>query len=362
MASLAQLPELVGFFSYSREDDEAFRGLLSALRDAIARDLSAQLGRTRRNFRLWQDKEAIAPGKDWEAEITRAVEEAAFFIPIVTPRAVSSKYCKFEFESFLARERALGRNDLVLPIHYILVPAPQDEAEWGADPVLSVVAKRQYVDWRRFRFEYVDTPAFAQEIDRFCGKIAETLRQRGISPEERRQLEAEARKRAEDEERARQEAEAKRQAAAGRERLRNEALAKKQAEDEAREREQAEAKRRAEEEERVRLEAEEAKRKAAEQERLRKETLMNESPLTAAQERALKAGNSFKEGADCPEMIVVPAGRFLMGSQAGQGFDNERPAAQGDDRKALRGGEVRADVRRVGRLRRPWRLRSGCKR
>jgi hypothetical protein len=30
MASLAQLSEIVGFFSYSREDDEAFRGSLSA--------------------------------------------------------------------------------------------------------------------------------------------------------------------------------------------------------------------------------------------------------------------------------------------------------------------------------------------
>jgi hypothetical protein len=63
MASLTQLPELVGFFSYSREDDEAFRGSLSALRDAIQRDLSAQLGRTKRDFLLWQDQEAIAPGK-----------------------------------------------------------------------------------------------------------------------------------------------------------------------------------------------------------------------------------------------------------------------------------------------------------
>ena len=61
MASLAQLPELVGFFSYSREDDEAFRGSLSSLRDAIQRELGAQLGRTKRNFRLWQDQEAIAP-------------------------------------------------------------------------------------------------------------------------------------------------------------------------------------------------------------------------------------------------------------------------------------------------------------
>jgi hypothetical protein len=108
MASLARLPELVGFFSYSREDDEAFRGSLSALRDAIQRELGAQLGRTKRNFRLWQDQEAIAPGKDWEAEITRAVEQSVFFIPIVTPRAVSSDYCRFEFSSFIAREGTLG--------------------------------------------------------------------------------------------------------------------------------------------------------------------------------------------------------------------------------------------------------------
>jgi formylglycine-generating enzyme required for sulfatase activity len=37
--------------------------------------------------------------------------------------------------------------------------------------------------------------------------------------------------------------------------------------------------------------------------------------LTAAHEQALKQGDSFKECAtDCPEMIVVPAGSFIMGS------------------------------------------------
>ena len=223
MASLAQLPELVGFFSYSREDDEAFRGSLSALRDAIQRELSAQLGRTRRNFRLWQDQEAIAPGKDWEAEITKAVEQSVFFIPIVTPRAVGSNYCKFEFASFVAREGALGRGDLVFPILWISVPALLDEAHWRADPVLSVVAKRQYLDWRPFRYVSVDLPAFGQAIERFCGKIVETLREPWLSPDERRQLEAEAKRRAEDEERVRQEAEAKRQAEE-RERLRKEAF------------------------------------------------------------------------------------------------------------------------------------------
>jgi formylglycine-generating enzyme required for sulfatase activity len=230
MASLAQLPELVGFFSYSREDDEAFRGSLSALRDAILRELSAGLGRSDKNFRLWQDQDAIAPGEKWKSAITSAIERSVFFIPIITPRAVASEYCKFEFESFLARERALGRNDLVFPIHYIEVPALKEEAEWRDDPVLSIVAERQYVDWRNYRRRPVDAPDFGQEIEVFCSKIIKKLR-----------------------------------------------------------------------------------------------WLPPMTPLTAAQERSLKAGDSFKEGADCPEMIVVPAGRFLMGSTTAQGNDRELP-------------------------------------
>ena len=84
--------------------------------------------------------------------------------------------------------------------------------------------------------------------------------------------------------------------------------------------------------------------------------------LTAAQERALKAGNSFKECSDCPEMVVAPAGHFMMGSPEGQGIDIERPQHEVTIATAFRGGEVRADFRRMGRLRRPWRLRPACQR
>jgi formylglycine-generating enzyme required for sulfatase activity len=53
--------------------------------------------------------------------------------------------------------------------------------------------------------------------------------------------------------------------------------------------------------------------------------MANVSALTTAQERALKAGDSIKECVDCPEMIVAPAGHFMMGSPPDQGNFGERP-------------------------------------
>jgi formylglycine-generating enzyme required for sulfatase activity len=58
--------------------------------------------------------------------------------------------------------------------------------------------------------------------------------------------------------------------------------------------------------------------------------------LTAEKERALKPGEPFRECAEtdsdyskhCPEMVVVPAGSFGMGSPDGEGEDTERPRHQ----------------------------------
>ena len=108
--------------------------------------------RSAKNFCLWQDKEAIAAGTLWEGEIKTASGQSVFFIPIITPTVVKSPYCQFELNSFLAREADLGRSDLVFPILYITVPALNDADQVQADPVLSIIAKRQYVDWRDLRY------------------------------------------------------------------------------------------------------------------------------------------------------------------------------------------------------------------
>jgi hypothetical protein len=202
MSSLADLSDLVGFFSYSREDDQGSRGALSALRDAIQSELSAQLGRSHADFRVWQDKAAIPLGTLWENQIREAINQSAFFVPIVTPRALRSQHCAFEFESFLAREAELGRDDLVFPILYIPVPALEDEKLWRQDPVLKIVGTRQYLDWRDLRHQEHNSPEVRQKVERFCRNISNALRKPWVSLEERRrEAEAEARQRAEEQQR-----------------------------------------------------------------------------------------------------------------------------------------------------------------
>jgi formylglycine-generating enzyme required for sulfatase activity len=41
-------------------------------------------------------------------------------------------------------------------------------------------------------------------------------------------------------------------------------------------------------------------------------------PLSNAEEQALKPGDSFRECDNCPEILVIPAGRFMMGSPANE--------------------------------------------
>ena len=183
MSSLVNLPEIIGFFSYSREDDEGLAGGLSALRNAIQRELGAQIGRSRSNFRIWQDKTAIPHGKLWENEIDLAIAQSAFFIPIVTPRSVGSSHCLYEFNAFLDRENKLGRDDLIFPLLYISVPGLDDESLWRNDPVLKIIGARQYFDWRAYRHQSLNSSEVGAEIERFCQNIAQALRKQWRSPD-----------------------------------------------------------------------------------------------------------------------------------------------------------------------------------
>jgi DNA repair exonuclease SbcCD ATPase subunit len=298
MSSLADASDLVGFFSYSREDDEGSGGRLSKLRERIQEELRSQLGRTKRDFRLWQDKVAIAHGELWKDTIKKGISESAFFIPIITPTAVRSSYCKIEFESFLAREKELDRNNLIFPILYVPVPALTDD-RLRQDPLLTIIHSRQYEDLQNLRHLDPSNEAVALRVITFCANISRALQQEWLSPEERREAEArrvaeaelrrqeklqeEARQRAE-EERRREEAETKRRL--------DEAEAKKRRRaEEERRREEAETKRRLDE-------AETKKRRRAEEERRGQEELQQAEVRRIAEEERRQQEAEIKRRAE----------------------------------------------------------------
>lgn len=45
----------------------------------------------------------------------------------------------------------------------------------------------------------------------------------------------------------------------------------------------------------------------------------------AGKETCLKPGDVFRDCAECPEMVAIPAGGFMMGSPESSGYDDERP-------------------------------------
>jgi len=295
MSSLADFPDLVGFFSYSREDDADSHGALSALRTRIQGELRVQLGRTSKTFRLWQDKEAIPSGTLWESEIKTAVGQSVFFIPIITPTVVASPYCKFELESFLAREAELGRSDLVFPILYVDVPTLKEPVRRQNDPVLSLIAKRQYVDWREFRHLDFNSTELRRAVERFCTHIRDALHRSWISPGEKDAVQERAKaERAEAERRIEEARQAEQVQAHERE---EDQRRQREAKAEQRRQKEAEAERREAAEQRLREEA--AARRLAEEERRRAER--EERRLRHTQARPL-----------WPPSRAVLAGAFLV--------------------------------------------------
>ncbi len=81
------------FFSYSRQD----RQFVSALHDAFLVHSS----------QVWLDMEDIPELDDWLASIKKAIDEADYFLFIVSPYSVESKVCQQEIEYALESHKSI---------------------------------------------------------------------------------------------------------------------------------------------------------------------------------------------------------------------------------------------------------------
>jgi len=78
-------------------------------------------------------------------------------------------------ERFLDREKRLGRSDLILPVYYVNCLILNDEIKREEDPLMKVIAARQYADWRELRFEPFTSPQVGKRLAKMATQIAEAL-------------------------------------------------------------------------------------------------------------------------------------------------------------------------------------------
>ena len=105
----------MAFMSYAYAGDAQEEARLVKLRDRLAQEVAALSGQP---FEILHDRKSMTWGRQWQWRIEGQQEAPAFLIPVITPAFFNSLHCRHELERFLARERALGHANLVLPIYY----------------------------------------------------------------------------------------------------------------------------------------------------------------------------------------------------------------------------------------------------
>jgi hypothetical protein len=154
--------------SYARFDNDHYDGQLSEFRRLLSAEVQAQTGQ---EFEIFEDREHISWGQNWQEVIDQALDTVALLLVIITPGYFRSEACRNEVTRFWQRERELGRSDLILPVYYISAREIEDPAARRADEVAGILASRQFVDWRDLRLEPVDSPVVRKAVAQLASRM-----------------------------------------------------------------------------------------------------------------------------------------------------------------------------------------------
>jgi F-box protein 11 len=167
------------FMSYVRFNDRHDDGQLSQFRERLAAEVRVQTGE---EFLIFQDRNDIAWGQNWQSRIDETLDAVTLLLVIITPSFFRSPACRGEVERFLAREQKLGRQDLILPVYYVSTPELDDPERRDADELARVLASRQFADWRELRFEPFTSPVVRKAIAQLAHRIRDSFWRQPSTP------------------------------------------------------------------------------------------------------------------------------------------------------------------------------------
>lgn len=164
--------EPAAFMSYVHFDDQHDDGKLTQFRKRLSAEVRAQTGK---ELAIFQDRNDIAWGQNWQQRIDQTLDSVTLLLPIATPSLFQSPACRAEVKRFIERERVLGREDLILPVYYIAARELDDPELREVDEIAHVLASRQYADWRELRFKPFTSPVVRKAIAQLASRIRDTF-------------------------------------------------------------------------------------------------------------------------------------------------------------------------------------------
>lgn len=160
------------FLSYVRFVDKHEKGWISEFGKRLSGEFELQTGE---KLEIFQDRKDIAWGQNWRQRIDDSLNKVTFLIPILTPSFFKSDECRSELERFLKREEDLDKGGLVLPVYYVRCLVLEDPERRAADPLAQALAKRQFADWRKLRFEESDSGFSTKSFEELALQIDAAL-------------------------------------------------------------------------------------------------------------------------------------------------------------------------------------------
>jgi hypothetical protein len=170
--------ELKGFWSYVRRDDEALGGVITRLSEHVVDEYEFRRGDG--TIDLFRDTAKIRWGDIWREKVRVAIGEGSFFIPIVTPRFLTSDECRRELLEFAEQEEELGREGMIMPLYFAEVAAIEEEDK--RDPVVRILLKRHREDWRERRLLDRSVQPYRKAVDKLVGRLVEIAESRPPHP------------------------------------------------------------------------------------------------------------------------------------------------------------------------------------
>jgi hypothetical protein len=162
--------EIAAFWSYAHAD-EASDGRILKLAQDIEDEYAMISGG---NLKVFVDSKSLEWGDAWRDRIDDAVQGAAFFIPIITPRYFMSTECRAELIAFIGTARARGFAALLLPILYVGTEGLDLESP---DEAMSIIASTQWEDWTELRLLDLDSEAYRRGVNRLAKRLRDAMAQ-----------------------------------------------------------------------------------------------------------------------------------------------------------------------------------------